>query len=119
MAWSTRERSWRVLKPLSRGMRRECTPAEASLWQRLRHDRLGVRFRRQFVIGQFIADFYCPQRRLVIEVDGGVHADRLDIDRERDRVLQSLGLRVLRFHNDEILQDVETVVARILSALSL
>ena len=76
------------------------TPAEAILWQHLRTNKLdGLHFRRQEVINGLIADFYCHEAGLVVEVDGAVHEDRTDADAERDRILTGRGLRVLRFTN--------------------
>jgi very-short-patch-repair endonuclease len=98
-------------------MRRSATQAERLLWQRLRRGQLGVRFRKQVAIGQFIADFFCPARDLVVEVDGGVHDDRRDIDEERDRMLGRLGVRVLHVRNEEVLHDLDGVVRRIAAAL--
>jgi very-short-patch-repair endonuclease len=118
MRWRARGVTWGVLRSLAREMRSEPTPAEGVWWQRLRRDRLGARFRRQMVIGRYIVDFFCAPARLVLEVDGDVHEGRRDLDEQRDRALQSLGLRVLRFTNDEVLADAERVVARILAALS-
>ena len=77
-------------------MRRTATPAEQMLWRRLRRDQLGVRFRRQAVIGRFIVDFYCPDRALAVELDGAVHDGREDEDAERKRMLGADGVRVLR-----------------------
>jgi very-short-patch-repair endonuclease len=98
-------------------MRREATPAERLLWQRLRRGQLGVPFRKQVAMGQFIVDYFCPARDLVVEVDGGVHDDRRDIDEERDRMLGRLGLRVLHVRNEEVLHDLDGVVRRIAAAL--
>jgi len=98
-------------------MRREPTDAEALLWQRLRRRHLGVRFRRQVVIGRFIADFYCAVARLIIEVDGAVHEARHDIDAERDRLLQANGLRILRVRNEDVIDDLDAVIEIIRTAL--
>jgi very-short-patch-repair endonuclease len=98
-------------------MRRSPTQAERLLWQRLRRGQLGVRFRTQVVIGQFIADFLCPARELVVEVDGGVHDDRRDIDEERDLMLARLGLRVLHVRNEDVLENLDAVIRRIAAAL--
>ncbi len=96
-------------------MRKEMTPAEKKLWQRLRASRLGgFHFRRQQVIDRFIVDFYCNKAGLVVEVDGGVHEKQIAYDRERDLHLTGLGLTVLRFTNTEITNDLEGVLARIL-----
>ena len=108
---------WILLRPRARWMRRSPTQAERRLWQRLRRSQLGVRFRTQVVIGQFIVDFFCPARDLVVEVDGGVHEDRRDIDDERDGMLARLGVRVLHVRNEEVHEDLDAVASRIAAAL--
>ena len=96
-------------------LRREMTPAEAKLWQRLRADRLGgFHFRRQQVIGPYIVDFYCHKTALVVEVDGDIHLRQVEYDQQRERDLQALGLRVIRFSNLDVLQNLETVLEEIL-----
>jgi very-short-patch-repair endonuclease len=96
-------------------MRRCRTDAENALWQRLRREQLGVRFRSQVAIGRFIVDFYCPARRVVVEVDGSVHESQSDADRERDVMLT--GLCVLRVENNDVLGDLDAVIRVIASAL--
>ena len=99
-------------------MRRNMTPAEEALWQRLRGSRLcGLHFRRQQVIDGFTADFLCREAGLVVEVDGGVHEATRDYDAERDHILTSRGLRVLRFANEEVLKDISAVLHRIRQAV--
>jgi very-short-patch-repair endonuclease len=99
-------------------MRRAPTQAEQLLWQELRGGKLnGLKFRRQHALNRFIVDFYCVQAGLVIEVDGPVHHYQLDADKERQEYLESLGLRVLRFTNDEVTRDIGKVVSRISSAI--
>jgi hypothetical protein len=71
----------------------------------------------QVAVGQFIVDFYCPARRLVVEVDGGVHDGRADVDEERDRILGTLGVRVLRFRNEDVVHEIDVVVRAIAQAL--
>jgi very-short-patch-repair endonuclease len=101
----------------ARQLRREMTPAEAMLWQRLRAGRLdGFHFRRQQVIGPFIVDFYCHQTNLVVELDGSVHLKQEAYDRERERYLNSHGLRVLRFTNTDVNGQMHAVMAAILKA---
>jgi very-short-patch-repair endonuclease len=96
-------------------MRREMTPAELKLWSRLRAGRLeGVHFRRQQVIEPYIVDFYCHQAALVIEVDGDIHLHQQDYDHQREQDLQSHGLRVIRFSNVEVIQNIDGVLAEIL-----
>lgn len=98
-------------------MRRRMTPAETRLWQRLRAGRLdGYHFRRQQVIGPFIADFYCHQVDLVVEVDGSVHQNQVEYDLARDRYLQERGLHVLRFTNQAVERNLEAVLSEILEA---
>jgi very-short-patch-repair endonuclease len=105
---------WEKLKPLARQMRHEPTPAERVLWERLRNQQVArARFRRQHPIDKFIVDFYCAEAHLVIEVDGEIHDYRPDEDAARQAFLESLGLRVLRFRNDEVLGSLEAVVRRI------
>lgn len=100
-------------------MRRNATDAERRLWYHLRAKRLqGYKFRRQHVIGPYIVDFVCLDRRLVIEIDGGQHLERRAQDAKRTAFLEQQGLRVLRFWNDEVLKDTEAVLTRILEALA-
>ena len=86
------------MKHLARALRRHQTDAEKVLWYRLRNHQLeGRKFRRQQVMGKYIADFFCLELKLVIELDGGQHAERAEQDEQRTQYLQSLGYRVLRF----------------------
>jgi len=102
---------------LAEQMRQEMTPSEKRLWERLRANRLnGLAFRRQQVIGGFIADFYCRSARLVVECDGNVHAAQVEYDRERDQIISTYNLRVLRFTNDQIRDNLQTVLAHIIQA---
>jgi very-short-patch-repair endonuclease len=94
------------------------TPAEKILWEELRANKLGVRFRRQQVIQGFIVDFYCHRAGLVIEVDGDVHDLQQEEDERREKVLSELGLRVVRFGNDEVMRDLSAVVGKIKSLVS-
>jgi len=101
---------WKKLKPLAREMRKEPTEAENRLWQALRKNRLGVKFRRQHPIERFIVDFYCAAEGLVIEVDGEIHQYTFEEDIIRQEYLESLGLRVLRFENDYVMSNLDGVV---------
>lgn len=98
-------------------MRRLPTSSEAVLWERLRGSRLGVGFRRQFVIGEWIVDFAAPAARLVVEVDGGYHAARQRADGRRDRHLAAVGWRVVRVPAELVMGDVEAAVALVRAAL--
>ncbi|HSQ68081.1 MAG TPA: endonuclease domain-containing protein [Polyangiaceae bacterium] len=103
----------------ARLMRRQPTPSEALLWGALRRNRLGVHFRRQHVVGAFIVDFACLARRLVVEVDGGVHRepDVAFADGRRQTALEALGLRVLRVTAEQVERDLPAVLARVRGAL--
>jgi very-short-patch-repair endonuclease len=90
----------------ARVLRREMTEAERRLWQKLRSRQTeGYRFRRQVPIGRFIADFVCHEARLIVEIDGGQHDPSSDIEASRTRFLESEGYCVLRFWNNEVLNN--------------
>jgi very-short-patch-repair endonuclease len=96
----------------ARDMRRHQTAPETILWVALRNRQLtGLKFRRQVPLGPYIADFYCPSARLVIEIDGATHADPA-IDRDRDAWMLKNDIRVLRFWNKEVTANVPGVLAR-------
>ena len=104
----------------ARELRKEMTKSEKMLWARIRAHRLGgVQFRRQQVIDGFIADFYCHGAALVVELDGGVHRDRNDYDRERDAILAARGILILRFSNERVESDIDSVLAELLEAVRL
>ncbi len=99
------------LKARARELRRAITPAEKILWRELRGRRFaGFKFRRQQPIGAYIADFYCPACSLVIELDGETYLGREGEDRSRQEYFEGLGLKVLRFWNTAVFEDVETVL---------
>ncbi|MDP1610968.1 MAG: endonuclease domain-containing protein [Sulfuritalea sp.] len=93
------------------------TDAENRLWQRLRGRQMaGFKFRRQHPFLDFVVDFACLEKQLIVEVDGGQHQDN-EHDRVRDRRLHEAGFRILRFWNNQVLQDIDTVVEAIWAAL--
>jgi len=94
-------------------LRRNMTPAEKILWEELRANKLGVHFRRQQVIAGFIVDFYCHKSALVIEVDGDIHDLQQEEDARREKALSELGLRVVRFRNDEVVRKLSALVGKI------
>jgi very-short-patch-repair endonuclease len=103
----------RNLKYTARRLRKDMTPAERSLWARLRKKQIGgVQFYRQKILGNFIVDFYAPMAYLVIEVDGGQHrrSGHVEQDAHRDAFLRELGIEVLRFSNREVLKRADKVV---------
>jgi very-short-patch-repair endonuclease len=104
----------------ARALRREMTEAERRIWQILRSEQMnGYKFRRQVPIGHYIADFVCHQARLVVEIDGGQHDASLPREIERHAFLQKEGYRLLRFWNNELLENLEGVYATIAEALGL
>jgi len=106
------------LRTVARRMRREPTLAEQVLWQRLRGRQLaGFKFHRQYSIDRFIVDFYCASAGLIVETDGGVHAQQVEADQEREELLTSLGFRVIRFTNTQVLEEIDQVLESIQSAL--
>lgn len=106
-------------RDLSRRLRREQTDVERKLWSRLRSRNLGgAKFRRQHPIGPYIADFCYPERGLVIELDGGHHAQQAESDRHRQAFLETNGYRVLRFWNNEMMGNLDGVLERIAEATS-
>ncbi|MFS8797903.1 DUF559 domain-containing protein [Synechococcus sp. R60.3] len=109
-------RASRELIARARQLRREATTAESLLWELLRDRRLlGRKFRRQHPIGQFIADFFCDDARLIIEIDGAVHREptQQERDRLREEILREHGFAILRFTNDQILDRTEQVLQEI------
>ena len=102
----------------ARRLRQNLTDAERVLWRALRElDNQGGRFRRQHRIGHYVVDFACTPAKLVVEVDGGQHAWRADKDAERTAFLESRGYRVIRFWNNEVLENLEGVVEKIQAEL--
>jgi very-short-patch-repair endonuclease len=108
------------LKKFQKNLRSSQTQAEHLLWYYLRnHHFQGFKFRRQHILQGYIVDFVCLQSRLVIEVDGGQHAERQDYDNYRTEKLQKDGFRVLRFWNHEILTNIEGVLEGIMNELQI
>lgn len=103
----------------ARQLRRNQTDAEQAIWARLRDRQLcGAKFRRQHPIGPFIADYCCPQSKVIVELDGGQHAVQVAADQKRSRFLEEQGYEMLRFWNHDVLKDTVAVLERIAEALS-
>src|SRR5690242_12267642 len=98
-------------------LRRESTPAEHKLWARIRNDQLGVTFRRQHAIGNYIPDFCSPKAKLIIELDGSQHLDQQEYDEERTKYFESIGYKVIRFWNKDVMNDIDSVINVIMLAL--
>jgi very-short-patch-repair endonuclease len=103
----------------ARQLRRSSTDAEQRLWRAVRSKLPAYKWRRQMPIGPYLADFACFAEKLVIELDGGQHADAISYDEVRSRFIQAQGYRVLRFWNNDILTNTDGVLDRIAQSLSL
>ncbi len=106
---------YKVLQERALQHRNYPTQAEAVLWEYLKGNRLGAKFRRQHLIGQYIPDFVCLSKQLIIEVDGGYHfiGDQIISDEQRTAYLESFGYHVIRFTNEEVLADTQNVLQKI------
>jgi very-short-patch-repair endonuclease len=97
-------------------LRKPLTPAEQKLWARLRNRALGgFKFRRQAPLGPYIADFYCPEVHLLVEIDGSSHNDQVDYDLDRGAWFEAQGIQVIRFSNREVHQELDGVLQTILA----
>ena len=112
------ERIVRARTTTARKLRREGTEAERRLWRALREKELPWKFRLQHPIGQHIADFACPERKLVIELDGGQHAEQEEAGAARSAEIATCGYRVIRFWNNEVMENLDGVLQRLHQALA-
>ena len=105
-----------TLKQRRRELRRNQTDAERALWAKVRNKQfLGIKFFRQYSIGPFIVDFYCPKVNLAVELDGGQHSqsDNREYDAARSEYLKTQGIDVMRFWDNEVLLDIESVLSKL------
>ncbi len=107
-----------VLKDRRKELRKNATPQEKFLWFHLKSKKLGVKFLRQHSIGPYIADFYCPQNKLIIEIDGSQHTENQEYDYERNRYLEAQGYIILRFWNNEVSSNVLNVLVKVKESLT-
>jgi len=105
------------LTSFARANRRAGNLSEALLWNELKQCKLGVKFTKQKPIGNYIADFYCPEKNLVIEVDGWTHDEKVEYDNARDEYMQALGIYVLRIYDIDVKRDMSGVLYLIKSVL--
>ena len=96
-------------------LRRDMTVSEKIIWDRVCKNQLGVRIRRQHPVWKFIADFYCHEIKLVIEIDGGIHlrSENNEYDISRDIILKEFQIEILRFTNDEVINEPDIVIEKI------
>ncbi len=98
-------------------LRKNPTPAERKLWSRIRNDQLGVTFRRQHAIGNYIPDFVCIEKKLILELDGSQHLEQEEYDEERTQFLKTEGYRVIRFWNNDVMKNMDGVILAIIHAM--
>lgn len=108
-----------VLKNRRSTLRKNQTPQEVLLWARLRRSQLGVKFKRQHSVGPYILDFYCPDKKLAVELDGSQHLDNKSYDDERSDYLSVLGIKTIRFWNNEVNANINGVIEFIINELNL
>jgi very-short-patch-repair endonuclease len=103
------------LKERRRELRRKSTPQENLLWEKLRNNKLGVKFKRQHSIGGYILDFYCSEKKLIIELDGEIHntKEAKEYDEVRDKYFKELGYKTIRFLNSEVDNNLDDVLNKI------
>lgn len=99
--------------PRARALRRDATQAEKLLWRALREKLPGTKWRRQVPIGPYFADFLCFAEKLIVEVDGGQHAEAADYDARRTHALEAQGYCILRFWNNEVIENLDGVITQI------
>ena len=116
--WAASDR-YNLLKDFAKENRKNATLAEDILWENIRNKTLGAEFRRQHIIADFIADFVCLDKMLIIEIDGGYHSERKqkEDDELRTKRLNELGFRVIRFSNEEVQFNIEEVLKKIQNTL--
>jgi very-short-patch-repair endonuclease len=104
-----------IFEERRRELRKNQTKAEETLWWYLRDQKLGVKFKRQHSIGGYILDFYCPEKKLIVELDGKIHnmKEAKEYDKIRDKFFRQLGYQILRFWNSEIERDIKKVLEKI------
>ena len=106
------------LKEKARRLRIKCTPSETLLWSRIRRRSLGYEFHRQVPIDEYIVDSYCHELRLAIEVDGSSHLNKQEYDIQRQRKLENLGVRFVRFDDIDVKRNINQVFRVILDVIS-
>lgn len=99
-------------------LRNNATRAEIALWEKLKGKKLGIKFRRQYSFGTYVIDFYCAAIKLGIEIDGGIHNTQKEKDDYRTRTLNQYGIRIIRFSNKEVMQDIDQVLSTINDVIS-
>lgn len=98
-------------------LRNNSTPQEKLLWKQLQRKKLGYKFIRQYSVDNYVVDFYCPSKRLAIELDGGIHSKTIKYDKYRTSYLEAFSIKVLRFQNSDVDINIQSVVDKITFSL--
>jgi very-short-patch-repair endonuclease len=98
-------------------LRQSQTKEEAMLWDKVRNNKLGFKIKRQYSVGPYVLDFYCPIKKLAIELDGSQHLEEKEYDVERSDYLSVFGIKVIRFWNNEVNVNIEGVISKIIGEL--
>ena len=106
----TDAKTWHNLKDFVKNNRKNPTYTEKIIWEHLRKNQMGVRFRRQHVIYKYIVDFVCIEKKLIIEIDGESHINKKEYDMERDRLLEGMNFRTIRFTNDYVINKLDDML---------
>ncbi len=106
---TTSKEKWVVLKPLAKENRKNMTHCERITWELIRNNQLGVKFRRQQIIADYIVDFVSLEIKLIIEIDGPSHLEQEDFDANRTKLLNDMGYKVIRFTNEEVRSDISFI----------
>jgi very-short-patch-repair endonuclease len=99
-------------------LRKNATKAEKILWNRLKQSQLGAKFIRQYSVGNWVVDFYCPAVRLALEIDGKLHLKKKIADEYRDKYLSEMGIKVMRIRNEEVMNEIEVVLNKIIKNIT-
>jgi len=107
-------------KDSRRKLRSQMTKAETALWYKIRNNQLGHKFRRQHGIGKYVVDFYCPELKLIVEIDGGIHFEERNIaaDEEREQYFEKLELKMVRYNNLDIIQNIDNALENLKNILN-
>ncbi|MCX6755045.1 MAG: DUF559 domain-containing protein [Candidatus Nomurabacteria bacterium] len=108
----------KITRENRRNLRKNMTEEERILWVQIRDNKLGVKFRRQVGVGNYIVDFYCIEKNLVVELDGSQHLENKEYDKDREVFMDSLGLKTLRFWNQDVRKNLNGVLDIIRKSLN-
>jgi len=106
-------------KEVRKELRKNQTPQEIILWAKLRNNQTKFKWKRQVSVGPYIADFYCSKKLLVIEVDGSQHLHDRDYDKDREKYFLNLGIKTIRFWNNEIMTNIDEVMKTVIESLEI